>query len=138
MTIKAVSKYLRMTPKKVRLVADSVRHLKPQEAVIALKLLRKRAAGAIEETLKSAIANAVNNHKIKAENLRLVHLDVDEGPAFKRWRAVSRGQAHAFKKRTSHITVILEGEAEKVIAEKTVAKVKKPTVKEAKKDGTKS
>lgn len=104
----ATIKYLRVSPKKLREVVGVVRGLSPIAALDQLKFLPKRAAQPLAEALKSAIANATNNLKLKIENLRIKTIEIGEGPRLKRWRAVSRGAAHQYKRRTSHIKVILE------------------------------
>lgn len=106
--IKAQIKYLRVSPKKLREVVDLVRGLSPTAALDQLKFLPKRAAQPLVEALKSAVANATNNLKLKIENLKIKTIEVGEGPRLKRWRVVSRGTAHQYKRRTSHIKIILE------------------------------
>jgi len=108
MQVVAKSKYIRMSPRKLRLVADSIRQLPPKEALVVLEAMNKRAAKPLVDTLKQALGNAVNNLNLKKENLVIKEIQIGEGPVFKRWRAVARGRAHQILKRTSHITVILE------------------------------
>ncbi|MCR4264055.1 MAG: 50S ribosomal protein L22 [Candidatus Roizmanbacteria bacterium] len=108
MEIKSQSNYIRITPKKARLVASAIRHLPLERALTTLERLPKRAAVFIKKTIESGIANAENNAKISKDRLYIKQLTVDEGPRFKRWRAASRGTAHQYQKQTSHITVILD------------------------------
>lgn len=122
MQVVAESKYKRISPRKVRLVADSIRRLPPEEALIALGAMNKRAAKPLGDTLKQAIGNAVNNFKLDKENLVIREIQIGEGPTFKRWRAAARGRAHRVLKRTSHIRIVLE---EKVKEEKQAAKGKR-------------
>lgn len=110
--ITAYVKYVRMSPRKVRLVSEVIKKLKPTEALIYLKNINKRAAQALMKVIKSAIANAEENFKIKAENLTFTKILVEPGPILKRWRAVSRGRSHPINKRTSHIKVVLEAQKE--------------------------
>lgn len=110
MEIIAKSKYIRTSPRKMRLVADEVRHLDPQAALISLERLGKRAAGPLGKTIKTAIANAVNNADLKKEGLKIKKIEIGEGPTYKRYRAGSKGRANQILKRTSHIIVVLEGE----------------------------
>jgi large subunit ribosomal protein L22 len=110
MLIKAASKYIRQSPRKVRLVVDLVRSLKPEEALKILKNLPQRAAQPVYKTLKQAVANAVNNHNLAKDKLLIQSIEVNQGPTYKRWRAVSRGRAHPIQKKTSHIKIILKGE----------------------------
>lgn len=110
MIIKAQQKYIRMSPRKVRLVAKAVDSLEPKEALVQLSHMRKVAADEVAKVIKQAMANATKNLGLKEEYLRFQSIQVDEGATFKRWRAVSRGRAHSIYKRTSHITVYLESE----------------------------
>ncbi len=113
MLITASSKFIRVSPRKLRLVADAVRHLSPQLALIQLKHLDKRAAGPIEKTLKQAVANAINNFNLQKDKLKLKTLMVNTGPTYKRMQPVSRGRGHSIYKRTSHIKIVLEAEDKK-------------------------
>ncbi len=127
MKIMAKSNYIRMTPRKVRLVADSIRQLSPEEAIITLKATNKSAAKPLLDTLRQGIGNAVNNFKLKSEDLIIKEIQIGEGPVFKRWRAASRGQAHQVLKRTSHIRIVLEGKSKKEGAEKKSKRSKNGT-----------
>lgn len=93
------------------LVAKAIRGLSPQVALERLKFLGKSGAGPMIKALKSALANAQNNAKLKAEDLKIKKLEILPGPSFKRWRPVSRGRAHPYKRKTSHIRIVLEGGA---------------------------
>lgn len=106
--VTAKIKYLRVSPKKLREVVKVIKGLSPSEALNQLKFLPKRAAGPLEESLKSALANAINNLKLNLENLKIKAIEVGEGPRLKRFRPVARGAAHPYKRRTSHIKVVLE------------------------------
>ncbi len=108
MEIVAKSESVRVNPRKVRLVADTVRNLSVQKALTLLTLLRKRGASPVQKTIKSAVANAVNNAKISPEGLVIKSIQVNEGPVLKRFHPSTRGRVHPYKKRTSHITVVLE------------------------------
>ncbi len=108
MTIQATAKSVRISPRKVRLVADSIRNKSVNEAIILLSLVRKRGASVLLNTLKSAVANAVNNGKLSEDKLIIDKLEVHEGPFLKRFRPSTRGRVHPFKKRSSHITVVLK------------------------------
>lgn len=89
-------------------MAKAIAGLSPSLALEQLAFLRKGAARPLAETLKSAMANAESNLKIAKENLKIKRIEVGSGPALKRFRAVSRGTAHQYKRRTAHIKVILE------------------------------
>lgn len=113
MQYKAVAKNIKISPRKVRLVADAIKSLTPDVALVKLAVVAKRGAGPIEKVIKSAIANAVNNSKATKENLVIKELYVTEGVTYKRFHFAARGRVHPYKKRTSHITVILE---DKIVA----------------------
>jgi large subunit ribosomal protein L22 len=108
MEAKAVAKYIRMSPQKVRLVADLVRGKKVKEAGDILLYTRKYAAGIVTKVLKSALANAAQNPNVDENILYIKEIFVDQGPVLKRWRARAQGRAVGIKKRTSHITVVLD------------------------------
>lgn len=107
MIIKAEQKFVRMSPTKLRYVANSVRRMDPDRAVQYLEQMPKRAASPIAKTLKQALANARNNLKV-TDGLVVRELAVGDGPRYKRGMAVSRGQHHPIVKKTAHIRVILE------------------------------
>jgi len=108
MQSKAKLKYLRIAPRKVRLVADLVRNKNVEEAQTILRFTVKKAAGPILKLLNSAIANARNNLRADPSNLYISRIAVDEGPKYKRWMPRARGQASEIQKKTSHITIILD------------------------------
>jgi large subunit ribosomal protein L22 len=105
--VRAVAKYLRVTPFKVRLVADMVRGKKVEEALNILKFLPKKGGRLINKTLRSAVANAEQEKTIDVDTLYIKTIQVDEGPQLKRWRPRSMGRATRIIKRTSHITMVL-------------------------------
>jgi len=107
MEIIARAKTIRISPRKVRLVADSIRNLSLDKALGVLGMTQKRGASVLEEVVKSAIGNAVNNAKKSKESLRIKAIEVWDGPALKRFHASTRGRVHPYKKRSSHIKVIL-------------------------------
>ena len=110
MLIKAEQKYIRISPRKVKLVVDAIKDFLPKEALDYLKFLNKRSAIPVAKTIKQAIANAVNNKNLKEEELRFSSIQVLPGRVLKRWRPVSRGRAHSILKRTCHIKVTLKSE----------------------------
>jgi len=130
MEIKAKVKYLKNTPRKVRLIADLVRGLDIKEAELQLRFLTKRAVEPVLKLLNSACTNAKNNFNLEKDSLFIKSIKVDEGPPFKRWRPVSRGRAFQVLKRTSHIDLIL-GVKEGIKIEKK--KEQEPEVEEIKK-----
>lgn len=109
MEIIAESKFVRMSPRKVRLVAEAIKKLSPEEALTTLSVIEKRAAKVLAKTLKSAIANAVNNAKLAKDTLRIKAITANEGARLKRFRAAARGRVRPYLKRSSHIRVVLEG-----------------------------
>lgn len=102
-------KYYRVTPRKARLVASLIRGKNVKNAITQLNFLEKKSAPAIAKLLKSAISNAKHNYKIDAEktDLYIKEIKVDEGPVLKRHRPAWRGTVKPFKRRSSHITIIL-------------------------------
>ena len=108
--VRAVAKYIRTSPRKMRLVADLIRGKSAQDAWNILEFTPKRAAGPMKKCLESAIANAQNNNDLSPEGLVVHRVMVDEGPTLKRFLPRARGRASAIKKRTSHITIIVAPE----------------------------
>ena len=108
MEVVAQIKTERMTPRKVMLVADAIRNKKVDLALGALTLIRKRSAAPLLKLLNSAIANAVNNAKQNKDLLFIKRIEVTPGPFIKRFHASTRGRVHPYKKRTSHIRIVLE------------------------------
>lgn len=106
--MQAKQKYIRTSPRKLRLIADAVRALTPVEALQKLKFLSKRGALPLYHAIRQAVSNAKNNHGSSEASLRFKTLEVNEGATYKRFRAVSRGMAHKIMKRSSHIRVVLE------------------------------
>ncbi len=108
MESKAVAKYVRIAPRKVRVVMDLIRGKNVAEAFAILKFTPKVGADAVEKVLKSAVANAENNFDMNVDKLYVSSAFVDQGPTLKRIHPRSRGQAFKILKRTSHITVVVE------------------------------
>ncbi len=108
MESKAIAKYVRIAPRKVRVVMDLIRGKNVAEAFAILKFTPKVGAEAIEKVLKSAVANAENNFDMNVDKLYVSSAFVDQGPTLKRIHPRSRGQAFKILKRTSHITVVVE------------------------------
>ncbi|OGZ18162.1 MAG: 50S ribosomal protein L22 [Candidatus Nealsonbacteria bacterium RBG_13_37_56] len=108
--MKVISKlrHLRISPRKVRLVADLIRRKKTEEAQAILNFAIKKGSRPLLKLLKTAMADAKNNFQLDANNLYISKITVDGGAILKRWRPRSRGMANPIKKRTSHITLILE------------------------------
>jgi large subunit ribosomal protein L22 len=105
--LRATAKYVRIAPRKARLVADEVRGKSYPEAASILRFTNKRAATIIGDVIDSAAANAEHNLDADPEELFVREIRVDEGPTIKRYRARAMGRATMIRKRTSHITVEL-------------------------------
>lgn len=122
MEYQATAKYVRSATRKVRLVADSVRRLAPTVALAQLAAMPKSAARPLALVLASALDNA-KQKQADLESLKIKIIEVMGGPVMKRWHAVSRGQAHGYKKRMTHIRVVLtDQQKEKVKQGETEAK----------------
>ena len=107
MDVKATAKTLRIPPRKARLVLDVIRGKDVKEAAAILKFTSNFAATAVGKILKSAVANAVNNHQLSEEKLFVKACYADEGVVLKRFMPRATGSATSIFKRTSHITVIV-------------------------------
>lgn len=105
--VKAVAKYIRTAPRKLRLVMDIVRGKKVKEALTILHFTPQRAARVLEKVLNSAVANAENNFKMDRDELVVFKGFIDPGPTIKRWIPRAQGRASAIHKRTSHVTFIV-------------------------------
>lgn len=121
--ILAKLQYLRIAPRKVRLVAEQIRGKKVSEAETILNFIIKKGSLPLLKLLKQAIANAKNNFQMDPSDLFISKIIVNEGPKLKRWRARARGSAAEIQKKVSHITIILEGGEKK---QKKVKEVEKP------------
>ena len=101
-------RFYRQSPRKVRLVADSIRGLNPEQALDALMFINKRAAHVLSKLVKSAVSDAQNNFSLSKNNLLIKSISVDSGPTLKRSRARAFGRAAPIRKHTSHICIVLE------------------------------
>lgn len=106
--VKAVSKYIMGSPVKMRRVVNVVRGMRAQDALEVLSLLPQSAAVPVYKTVKSALANAEENYALEPEDMVIAEIKIDEGPRLRRARYGARGRFKPIKKRTSHITVLLE------------------------------
>jgi large subunit ribosomal protein L22 len=107
MEVKAHAKYIRIAPRKVKLVIDLIRGKQVGEAISILRHTPKSASPIVEKLLNSAIANAENNHSLDVNTLVVAQVYANEGPTMKRFRPRAMGRASRINKRTSHITVVL-------------------------------
>jgi large subunit ribosomal protein L22 len=105
---KAVAKYIRIAPRKARVVIDLIRGKNVAEAFAILKFTPKAGADVVNKVLKSAVANAENNFDMNVDALYIAEAYVDQGPTLKRIHPRSRGQAFKILKRTSHVTVVVK------------------------------
>lgn len=148
MIIKAEQKNTRQPSRKVRLVVDVVKKMSLVDAINQLAVMNRKSSLLVLKVLRQAIANATNNFGLSLADLEIDKILVNDGPALKRWRAVSRGRAHTILKRTCHVRVDLRtkkevkaseatkktevaAKVEKAPAKAEVKEVKKETVKKA-------
>ena len=130
MEVKASLRFLRMSPRKVRLVVDTVRGMSVASAETKLKFVPKLASEPVLKLLLSAVANATHNFHLQKEDLYVKTIVADGGPTLKRFRARAFGRAAPIRKRTTHITIVLaekkDAPTEKVeAAPKKVVRAKK-------------
>lgn len=121
MSVQAVAKGIRISPRKVGVVASLVRGHSVADALVILEHTPRRSALAVRKVIESARANADHNHNYKPDSLLITEITVSPGPRFKRYRPAAHGRALPFQRRTSHIRVSVDGE---------FRASKKPTVKE--------
>lgn len=113
MEAKAIARHVRMSPRKARLVVDQIRGRSVNDAYALLQFSKKSAAETVEKTLRSAVANAQakaldGGESLDIDELVVSEAFVDEGPALKRWRAAAQGRPAPRRRRTSHITVVVD------------------------------
>ena len=112
MRVSATAKYVRRSTRKTRLVVEVIRGRSVDEAAAILRFMPQAAARDVARVLKSATANAENNHNLSSDELVVVDARADEGPTMKRWQPRARGQAFQIHKPMTHITVVVgDGEA---------------------------
>jgi len=135
MKVTAKINYLRIAPRKVRLVADLIRGKSIKKSRSLLDFSLKKGAIPLRKLLNDSVTNAKNNFQLDEETLVLSEIKVDEGPKLKRWRARSRGRAAEIQKKSCHVTLILEGKKKKGVEEPALTKIsevkkKKPAIKQ--------
>ncbi|MFA4937384.1 MAG: 50S ribosomal protein L22 [Patescibacteria group bacterium] len=108
MEINATLKYLKMSPRKVKLVIDLIRYLDLVSAEDQLRVMSKKAAPVIHKLLKSAVANAVNNYKLNRHDLFIKSITVGQGTVLKRYRPRAFGRASAIRRPTCHVNLVLD------------------------------
>ncbi|RME69779.1 MAG: 50S ribosomal protein L22 [Verrucomicrobia bacterium] len=107
MEVQAITRYARMSPKKVREVARVIQGRRASDALELIRFIPRKSARLIAKTLKSAVANAENNNDLSVENLVVKRALIEEGPALRRYKASARGSALPRRKRMSHIRIVL-------------------------------
>jgi len=107
MEVRAVAKYVRISSQKVRKIVGAIKGKPVASGLNALKFMPQKAAGIVEKTLRSAVANADHNHDLDIDSLVVRNVFVNQGPTLKRFRARARGRGSRILKRTSHITVVV-------------------------------
>jgi large subunit ribosomal protein L22 len=110
MPVQAIAKSVRMSPRKVGVVASLVRGRTVADALVILSHVPRRSALPVKKAIESARANADYNHNYKVDSLKIVEISVTPGPRYKRYRPAARGRANPFQRRTSHIRVVVDGE----------------------------
>lgn len=108
MEARAIARYVRLSPRRVRQVADLVRGKGVQEALGILSFTPKRASRVVEKVIRSAMANAEHNYNMDIDALYVARIQVDEGPTWKRYQPRAMGRANLRRKRTSHITIAVK------------------------------
>ena len=110
MEVRAVSKYVRISPRKVHKVIGAVKGKPVESGIQTLNFMPQKAASLLEKIVRSAVANADHNADVDIDLLVIRNIIADQGPTLKRWKARARGRGTRILKRTSHITVILAEE----------------------------
>lgn len=126
--VTAKLRFLRMGPRKVRLIVDMIRGKKVTRALDLLSVMPKRAARPVLKLLNSAVANAKHNHSLHVEDLKVAQVYVDGGPVLKRWMPKAHGRATPIRERTSHITLILTKMEKKSVKAEEPEKIKETKV----------
>lgn len=106
--VTAQLRFLRMSPRKLRLVADTIRGRSVTHSLSVLSVLNKKGAGHLLKLLQSAVANAKHNHQMELNDLRVSSITVDGGPVLKRFMPKAHGRATPVRERTSHVKLSLE------------------------------
>lgn len=107
MEVRAVSRYARISPRKVRILVPAIKGVQVDQGLKRLKYMPQKGAEILEKLVRSAAANAEHNHNIDVDRLVIQNVVADQGPTLKRFRARARGRGTRILKRTAHITVVL-------------------------------
>lgn len=132
MEVSATSKNIRISPEKVRLVVAQIKKMPPSKALQILDFVNKSTSPVLKKVIKSAIANAKNNHGLPENALSFKEILVSIGPVLKRYQPVSRGRVHHILKRTSSVKVVLETKQKKIEPKTDDEKLKKPETQDRK------
>lgn len=139
MEVRAVAKFIRVQPRKVRIVADEVRGSLAQKTVDTLRFHPSKGAFYLRKVIASAVANAVENEGADPRQLKIVRIQVDEGPVLKRITQRSMGRGNRINKKMSHITVVVDAAEESDLAPRKEGKAKpRPTLAPKKARGKKA
>ena len=138
MRVVATAKYIRISPRKVRLVTDLITGKPVEEAAAILRFLPNAAARDVAKVLKSATANAENNFNLSADELNVLSATANEGPTLKRWRPRARGRATRIRKRTCHVTLVLAEVPEQNTGRRRRKQAETPGAEETKPKATRS
>ncbi len=123
MAVQALAKGVRISPRKVSVVASLIRGRSVADALVILEHTPRSSALAVKKVVDSAKANADHNHGLKPATLQITEITVTPGPRLKRYRPVSHGRAHPFQRKTSHIRVVVDGEKREVRKKPVATKV---------------
>jgi len=108
MEIRAAAKFVRISPRKVRLIMDQIRGKRVGDALNLISFAPQRGARIVKKLINSAVANAAQNSGVDVDSLYILRIYADAGPTLKRWRPRALGRATRIRKRTSHLTVVLD------------------------------
>lgn len=111
--VQALAKYERISPAKIRQITRIIQGKQVEEAIELLRFIPRKSARLVAKALKSAVANAENNHNMPSDQLIIKKALAEEGPTFKRFRPAARGSAHPYRKKTTHIRIVLAPEFSK-------------------------
>ncbi len=136
MQVKAKARFIRMSARKVRLVVDLIRGAHVSKAQTQLRFANKAAAEPVLKLLNSAIANATNNFNLNKDDLVITSIMVDEGPTLDRFHPRAHGRAMPIRKRSSHISIIIENVEQKEAKKEDKVETKEKSVKASKKTVT--
>lgn len=125
MSVQAIAKGVRMSPRKTGVVASLVRGRSVADALVILENTPRRSADVVARVIKSAQANAEHNHNYKPGSLQIIEISVTPGPRIKRYKPAAHGRALPFQKKSSHIRVVVDGDRRD--ANKSTTKSKKTT-----------